>query len=258
LTGEFRTHRGFTSRFLKPSHDVVVHLPPHYLKDETRRYSVLYMQDGQNLFDPSTAFGGQEWRADETADALAIEGAIEPLIIAGIYNAGEERIEEYTASRDPNLGHGGRADLYGRMVVEELKPFIDRQYRTRRHAQSTGVGGSSLGGLVSLFLGLRYPKVFGKVAVLSPSVWWHDRAILSFVQTAELSTRPKVWLDVGTAEGTSPERSMEDARLLRDALIGRGWRLHQDLQYFEDHGAAHHERAWGARVGPMLRFLFPA
>ena len=243
---------------MNPSHDVIVHLPPDYAKDESQRYSVLYMQDGQNLFDPSTAFGGQEWRADETADALTIEGAIEPLIIVGIYNAGEERIEEYTASRDRNLGHGGRADLYGRMLVEELKPFIDNQYRTRHHAQSTGVGGSSLGGLVSLFLGLRYPKVFGKVAVLSPSVWWDDRAILSFVQTCALSQRPKVWLDVGTNEGSCPERSLVDARLLRDALIERGWLLQHDLEYFEDFGAAHNERAWGARVGPMLRFLFPA
>src|SRR3954454_7179698 len=200
MTGEFRTYPGFHSRHLKADHGIIVHLPPGYLEDD-RRYPVLYLQDGQNLFDPSTAFCGQEWRGDETADSLIRNGEVEPLILVGVYNAGNARIDEYTASRDRSSGKGGKAHLYGRMLVEELKPFIDSEYRTLPEAKDTGLGGSSLGGLVSLTVGLRYPETFGKLAVMSPSVWWDHRAILRTVASSRLRERPRIWLDIGTAEG---------------------------------------------------------
>ena len=123
-------------------------MPPDYERDTHHRYPVLYMHDGQNLFDSSTAFGGNEWRLDDTAEELIERGAIEPLIIVGIYNTGEQRIHEYTPTADAKLG-GGKADLYGRMLVEEVRPFIDGTYRTLRGAENTGLGGSSLGGLVT-------------------------------------------------------------------------------------------------------------
>ena len=114
------------------------------------------MQDGQNLFDPDTSFQkGNYWRMGETADALIFAGEIEPLIIVGIYNTGEHRIDEYTPVEDRRLG-GGQADAYGQMLVEELKPFVDRSYRTLPGPANCGLGGSSLGGLVTLYLGLRY------------------------------------------------------------------------------------------------------
>jgi predicted alpha/beta superfamily hydrolase len=253
MTGEFRTYSGFPSQHLKVDHDVIVHLPPGYFEDR-RRYSVLYLQDGQNLFDPATAFGGQDWRVDETADALIRNEEVEPLILVGVYNAGNARIDEYTASRDRASGKGGLAHLYGRMLVEELKPFIDSEYRTLQDAPHTGVGGSSLGGLVSLTTGLHYPGVFGKLAVMSPSVWWDHRAILHTVASSTLGVRPRIWLDIGTAEG---ESTTADARLLRDTLTSKGWREGIDLAYFEADGAEHNERAWGDRAGPMLRFLYP-
>ena len=150
-------------------------------------FPVLYMQDGQNLFDPETSFiKGNYWRMGETADALIEADAIEPLIIVGIYNAGERRIDEYTPVEDRRLG-GGHADAYGRMLVEELKPFVDVQYRTLPGAENCGMGGSSLGGLVTLYLGLRYPAVFSRLAVMSPSVWWRKRTILRTV--AALATK---------------------------------------------------------------------
>ncbi len=253
MTGQFQRYTGFHSRYLQVDHDIIVHLPPGYVEDH-RRYAVLYLQDGQNLFDPATAFGGQEWRADETADMLIRNGEVEPLILVGIYNAGLARIDEYTASRDRSVGKGGKAHLYGRMLVEELKPFIDSEYRTLPDAQHTGIGGSSLGGLVSLTIGLRYPDVFGKLAVMSPSVWWDHHAILRTVASSPMECRPRIWLDIGTAEGQS---TTEDARLLRDTLSGKGWQDGLDLAYFEADGAGHNERAWGDRVGPMLQFLFP-
>jgi predicted alpha/beta superfamily hydrolase len=231
----------------------MVYVPPQYESHPSMRFPVLYMHDGQNLFDSSTAFGGNEWRLDDTAEQLIERGAIEPLIIVGIYNTGEQRIHEYTPTRDPKLG-GGKADLYGRMLVEEIKPFIDRAYRTSQGAGNTALGGSSLGGLVTLHLGLKYPQVFGKLAVLSPSVWWDDKVILR--EIAQLPKKPslKIWLDMGTEEGGM---SLEDTEKLRDAMSAKGWVVGKDLAYSEIEGATHSESSWAERVGPFLQFLFP-
>ena len=250
-----RKHEQFVSRLVEEHHDLVVYLPPMYEADRERRFPVLYMQDGQNLFDPETSFiKGKYWRMGETADALVEAGAIEPLIIVGIYNAGVKRVDEYTPVEDKRLG-GGHADAYGRMLVEELKPFIDAHYRTLPGPEHCGMGGSSLGGLVTLYLGLRYPTVFSRLAVISPSVWWRNRAILKTV--AALPEKPplRIWLDMGTKEAT---RAVPDVRALRDALIRKGWRLGEDLAYLEAEGGEHTESAWAERVDPMLRFLFPA
>ena len=255
LTGDFRAHTKFHSKFLPTDRDVLVYLPPGYEADRRRRYPVLYLHDGQNLFDGATSFiPGQEWRVDETAQALILSHAIEPVIIIGIYNTGRERIEEYTPSADPKFKVGGKADLYGRLIVEELKPFVDSHYRTKRGAADTGLGGSSLGGLVTMYLGLRYPKVFGKLAVVSPSVWWDDYRIIREVQALRAKPHTRIWLDMGTDEGAN---ATDGARLLRDALAGKGWQLDRDLKYFEAVGAKHSEAAWAERVEPFLRFLFP-
>jgi predicted alpha/beta superfamily hydrolase len=254
-TGDFRAHPKFSSRFLHTDRDVLVYLPPCYETEPLRRYPVLYLHDGQNLFDGATSFiPGQDWRVGETARSLIESRAIEPLIIVGVYNTGRERVEEYTPSADPRLRVGGKAALYGRLIVEELKPFVDSRYRTKAGACDTGLGGSSLGGLVTMYLGLRYPDVFGKLAVVSPSVWWDGRRILSDVSAFVSDRRARVWLDMGTDEGA---HATADARSLRDALVARGWREGADLKYFEAEGARHTEAAWAARVEPFLRFLFP-
>src|SRR5215207_1807804 len=253
--GEFRKHAGFRSKFLPTARDVLVYLPPGYERDAPRRYPVLYLHDGQNLFDGATSYvPGQDWRVGQTAGALIRRQAVEPVIVVGIYHTGRERVEEYTPSADPRLKVGGRADLYGRLIVEELKPFIDSHYRTRAGAVDTGLGGSSLGGLVTAYLGLRHPGVFGKLAVVSPSVWWDGRRILGDVAALESGTGARIWLDMGTGEGV---RAIHDARLLRDALVARGWQLGRDLHYHEARGARHDESAWAQRVGPILRFLYP-
>src|SRR5215813_14816840 len=175
LVGDVRLHKAFHSRILNNDRDIVVYLPPSYESNKHQRYSVLYMNDGQNLFDGATSFiPGQEWRIDETAQSLIGEGKIEPLIIVGIDNAGKDRVNEYTPAADAKYKAGGQADQYGRMLVEELKPFIDSNYRTLKDAAHTGIGGSSLGGLVSMYLGLKYKDVFSRVAVISPSVFWAD------------------------------------------------------------------------------------
>src|SRR5689334_14518884 len=165
LKSRLRLHQQFSSKVENEKHDFIVYLPPMYDAEPDRRFPVLYMQDGQNLFDPATAFAGNSWRMGETTDALIMAGEIEPLIIVGIYNTGEHRIDEYTPVKDKRLG-GGEADAYGQMLAEELKPFVDRTYRTLPGAADCGLGGSSLGGLVSLYLGLRYTWLFSKLAVM--------------------------------------------------------------------------------------------
>jgi predicted alpha/beta superfamily hydrolase len=218
---------------------------------------VLYLQDGQNLFDPATAFAGQDWQADMIADQMVLRQEIEPPIIVGIYNTGAKRMSEYAPTRDRRHRKGGKADRYAEMLAREVKPFIDHEYRTLKPAKHTAVGGSSLGALVTLVAGLQYPRVFGELAVMSPSVWWDQRSILRWVDSYHHSVRPRIWVDVGTAEGSDPEQIVEDTRLLRDALCIKGWSVGNDLSYHEVQGADHSERAWSARFGAVLAFLFP-
>jgi enterochelin esterase-like enzyme len=250
-------HPGFASRFLAGEREITVYVPPGYGEAHAREYPLLILQDGQNLFDPETSFvRGQTWRVAESADEAIASGEAEPLLIAGIANAGERRLAEYTPSRDWKLG-GGEAGRYSRMVISEILPFLRERYSVRRNREAIGVGGSSLGGLVSLWMGLEFSEVFGKLAVLSPSVWWNHRYIVSYVndRAAELDQRPRIWLDVGDAEG---RRTLGDAELLDARLRGHGWREGVDLHFERVRGGTHNEAAWAERVRPMLRYLFPA
>jgi predicted alpha/beta superfamily hydrolase len=254
LNSRLHLHQQFASNLLDEKHDFIVYVPPIYEAEPDRRYPVLYLQDGQNLFDPDTSFiHGQYWRVGETADELIVTGAIEPLIIVGIYNTGVHRVDEYTPVEDKRLG-GGRADAYGQMLMEELKPFVDHHYRTLPGVENCGIGGSSLGGLVTLYLALKYTWVFGKLAAMSPSVWWRNRALLKTVSQIKRKPDLQIWLDIGTKEGI---RALPDVRALKKALLGKGWRLGEDLDYLEVEGAHHDEVAWSQRVAPMLKFLFP-
>ncbi|QAT88831.1 hydrolase [Corallococcus coralloides] len=258
LTGDVRYLRNVVPQdaTLKPR-DVIIWLPPGYEADPTRRYPVLYMHDGQNLMDVSTAFAG-EWNVDETAQALVESGQVEPLIIVGVSNT-SDRIAEYTpVPFPPKYPDAGRADAYGQFLIQELKPRIDAEFRTKPEAEFTGLAGSSLGGLVSLSLGLKHPDVFTRLGVVSPSVWWADREIVS--QVNALPTKPalRIWEDIGTNEGDGDEaETVADAQALRDALVARGWVLDDDLKYTEVEGGQHNEAAWSARFGDLLRFLYP-
>jgi predicted alpha/beta superfamily hydrolase len=254
LTGNFRLHKIFRSRFLPTGRDIIVYLPPDYERNQTRRYPVLYMQDGQNLFDGATSFfPGKERHMDEKAEALITQHAIKPLIIVGIYSTGLQRINEYTPTLLAGTNKGGQADLYGRMLVEEIKPFIDDQYRTLPGPSHTGLGGSSLGGLVSIYLGLKYPKVFGKLAITSPAAFWDDEMIVRYVQSLPSKTHQRICLSIGTDE---PVEFLSSARALHDALITKGWKEGLNLGYMEASGAEHSPDERARRVDHLLRFLF--
>ena len=259
LTGNIQRHRQFPSRTLGNRRDILVYLPPGYRRFRRRHYPVLYLQDGQNVFDATTAFAGVEWGVDETAQRLIRRRLIEPVIIVAIANTGPDRIHEYAPTRGiidskakRKKRSRGLARKYAKFLIQELKPFIDSKYRTRAEAEFTGLGGSSLGGLLTMTLGLWFPNVFTRLAVLSPSVWWDDEVIVRGVLALEKKLPLKIWLDTGSAEP-----GWERARNLCAALIDRGWNLYDDLEYHEFEGADHSEAAWGARVDPVLRFLYP-
>jgi predicted alpha/beta superfamily hydrolase len=259
LTGNIKRHRRFPSKVLGNRRDVLVYLPPGYRHFSSRRYPVLYLHDGQNVFDAATSFAGIEWGVDETAERLIPQKLIEPLIIVAVANMGEERIHEYAPTRGVidakakrKKRSRGLAREYGQFLIEELKPYIDKKYRTKREAEFTGLGGSSLGGLVTLAMGILFPQAFTRLIVMSPSIWWDDFAIYRLVDSIEQKSPLKIWLDTGTAEP-----GWEQARELCDRLAEKGWRLGADLIYFEVEGADHSEAAWAARVDPALRFLFP-
>jgi predicted alpha/beta superfamily hydrolase len=257
LPSELIVHSDFYSEVLHANRTVVVYLPPGYRRDTRRLYPVLYLHDGQNIFDPSTAYvPGQHWRLRESADDLIARRRIEPLVMAALYHGGARRLFEYTPTKTRKLGGGGLT-LHARVLGDELRWWIRRHYRVLPQARNTALAGSSLGGLATLCLGLRFPEVFGRLAVMSPSVWWDHRVVLKYVEALRHTTRQKIWLDVGTNEGDSPFSSVRDVRLLRAMLVSRGWRDGGNLHYQEAAGADHNERAWAARAPQMLEFLFP-
>jgi enterochelin esterase-like enzyme len=251
-----RLHKAFKSRYLPDNRDVVVYVPPGYDEESERTYPVLYLHDGQNLFDGRTSFvPGRTWQVREHADAATEAAEVEPLVVVGIYNTGDQRLAEYTHEYNWQMG-GGKADAYGQLVTQELMPWIASEYRVRQDRESTGLGGSSLGGLVSLYLGLRYPTVFGKLALLSPSVWWNHKSILGYLNehAPQLWDRPRVWLDVGDHEG---QKTLRDVEHLARRLKANGWKPGETMHFEKVQGGTHDEASWAARVRPMLRYLFP-
>ena len=260
LTGNIKRHRRFRSKILGNHRDVLVYLPRGYSRFSRRRYPVLYLQDGQNVFDAATSFAGVEWGVDETAQRLIRRNLIEPLIIVAVANMTDDRIHEYAPtpgvidSKAKRKKHSkGLARKYGRFLTEELRPYIDKKYRTKPEAEFTGLGGSSLGALLTLSVGLWFPNAFTRLIVMSPSIWWDDCVIYKMVEELDKKLPLKIWLDTGTREP-----GWERVRTLLDSLIEKGWRLGEDLIYAEIEGGDHSEGAWAARVDPALRFLFPA
>jgi predicted alpha/beta superfamily hydrolase len=247
VVGHVLVLEGVPSPQLDNARDIYVYLPPSYHTETIRRYPVLYMHDGQNLFDQATSFS-EEWHVDASLEAAASEGL--EAIVVGIPNMGEDRIKEYSPFKDKRMG-GGRAQEYLRFVAETLKPLIDLEFRTLADREHTGIAGSSMGGLVSLYGFFHCSKTFGFVGVMSPALWFANRAVMTYVEGMP-HVAGKIYLDVGTEEG---KQYVADAQRLRDLLIDKGYVLEQDLCYVEDQGAAHEEAAWARRFAQALPFL---
>ncbi|HYO57210.1 alpha/beta hydrolase [Archangium sp.] len=250
-SGRLQSVSNFYSPQFGNSRTLTLYLPPSYLENPLKRYPVLYAHDGQNLFNASTAYGGVEWRMDETANSLIGTGSMDEVIIVGIDNGGANRIYEYTPCCDPQYGGGG-ADKYERFILDTVKPYIDQNYRTLTTKGNTALIGSSLGGLVSFYIGRRNPAAFGKLAALSSSFWWNNQALPREVETSTTKVAVNFYIDAGTSSD-----GLTETTRMRDALVADGYVQGKDLYYYVAQGAGHNESAWAARLHIPLTYLFP-
>jgi sialidase-1 len=261
-TGLFEHHAEFPSKYLTHRRDVLVYLPPGYreVRNATTRYPVLYMHDGQNLFDAATSFARVEWRLDETAEKLSAAGRMTPVIIVGIYNTAA-RMTEYTYGAEPRP-EGRSGEDYVRFLVEELKPFIDETYRTLPDRRHIAIGGSSLGGLISLYAASTRPEVFSMAGVISPALFWDNaRAIRDVPRHAPYPSDMKFWVDIGTEESSRRQGDVVGSAVTRCRdLIAEfkkaGLVEGANYQYLEVPGAGHNESYWAQRVDQMLLYFF--
>jgi predicted alpha/beta superfamily hydrolase len=247
--GQLDTVDGWTSNRLGNSRSIRVYLPPAYLENSGQRFPVVYMHDGQNLFDDSLSFGGVSWNIAGAMDQGARDASIHEAIIVGVDNTAD-RMSEYTPVVDADYG-GGNADAYLDFLVNELKPWVDARYRTLPGRADTAIMGSSLGGLVSAYAGLKRPDVFGLVGAVSPSTWWANDYILGAVQQSKgAALQPlRVYVDSGDA-GPSNDDVTNTAKLAQ---------AYKDLglpvQYVVQHGGQHNESYWRQRAPGALGFL---
>ncbi|GMV24501.1 MAG: hypothetical protein AMXMBFR58_05320 [Phycisphaerae bacterium] len=240
-----------------------VYLPPGY-GQSTARYPVLYMHDGQNLFDQFTSFAG-EWKVDEACETLIPAGEIEPIIVVGIENAGAGRCNEYTPwAKSGGPCTGGGADAYLAAIRDVLVPYVDQRYRTRTGPANTFMCGSSLGGLVSAYAGFAYGNTFGRVAAVSPSYWFREPEMLNLVlQTGRPDGLAMFYQDMGTREaggmtdsnGNGIDDYIEDLRAMRAAVLSQGFIENLDFKSDEAANHTHSETYWALRLPDLLRFL---
>lgn len=246
-----KKYPSFVSTKLPSTRGIWIYLPPTYLENTESRLGVLYMHDGQNLFDPSTAFGGNEWMVDETMDAGSEDGSIREVIVVGVENTAA-RIDELTPSNDPGYG-GGDADKYLSMMTDEIKPLIDQTFRTVPARESTGIMGSSLGGLVSAYAGVHLSSTFGLVGEMSPSTWWDSKMIIGQVATTG-ATRPiRVYVDSGDA---SDDTANTNELVQKYETIG--YVENTNLLHVVQAGGQHNEIYWSQRLPAALHFLLSA
>lgn len=257
--GDLRLHE-FRSRIFHNTRFLRVWLPPGYddAHNVGRKYPVLYLNDGQNLFEAAISFTGVEWQVDETADRLIREAIIPPMIIVGIDNASKDRTREYMPHRSlqPMIVRvqGGR---YPDFLMKEVMPFIKRYYRIAAGPENTGLGGSSLGALISLYTAAARPGVIGRLLLESPSLWASNRQIIR--QSRGVRKWPeRVFLATGTAEAGRPDRdqSMVDDVKELAAIMRRAGLDERRLKLVVEEGATHHESAWARRFPEALTFLF--
>lgn len=256
IEGTVRFHGGFPSRFVA-ARNVEVWLPPGYARDTTARYPVLYMQDGQNAFDPATSYIGVDWGLDETMTRLIAQRRVRPAIIVAIWNT-PKRSQEYMpqkALRPGIFGPGGAiSDDYLRFMVTELKPFIDRTYRTRPGPGDTFVMGSSMGGLIAAYAVMEYPDVFGGAACISTH-WPAEKSafVAYFIKAVPAPASHRFYFDHGTetldAQYAPYQAKVDSAMRAAGYVEGGNWLS----RVFP--GAEHSERAWRARVDQPLVFL---
>ena len=238
---------------------VWVYLPPGYAADPARRYPVLYMHDGQNLFDAAASYAG-EWQVDESCENLILSGQVQPLIVVGIENGGAARMDEYTPWPDKEYG-GGKADAYLAALKNILKPEIDRRYRTLPGAANTFMAGSSLGGLLSAYAGYTDPDTWGGIIALSPSYWWDGQQFAAWAAPRPKPALRFFYQDMGTREGGADPGVNDYIGTLRKVetlALAQGFKDGKDFYSFEAPGQNHSEASWASRFPFILKLLLSA
>ena len=252
------TFHQFTSKILRNTRTIRVWVPPGFRgRSDRRRYSVLYLNDGQNLFEASTSFSGTSWNAGEVMGRLIAEDRITPQILVGIDHAGERRAAEYLPFPDEVSGGRAAGNQYLRFLTSELMPFIDTAYPTRTGPEHTSFGGSSLGAVIVLHAAITRPGWFGRVLLESPSLFVGDRGLLAAARGV-LDWPQRIALGVGARE---TQRDAVNVRIVRDvralAEIVRRAGLGRDrLKVTVDRSGMHSEESWAARLPSALSFLF--
>lgn len=259
IAGEVRVLRGLYSPLMGNRRDLYIYLPPSYHLTE-QHYPVIYMHDGQNLFDDRLSYAG-EWHVDETMEALSTEGL--EAIVVGVANTGATRMREYNPYHHTRFG-SGQGEAYIRFLIETVKPMIDNQFRTLTGRDSTSILGSSMGGLISLYAFFTFPEFFSRVGVLSPSLWVGGNLLFDMVNAAP-HMGGRIYIDVGTQElgGTrnpliAAYQSRSYVRRVRrmvNILRRKGYYDGRALLYVEDKGGIHNEADWARRLPTALRFL---
>ncbi len=245
ITGQVKYFYNMKGKGISPR-DIIVWLPPSYKIKKEKRYPVLYMQDGQNLFDPKTSAFGVDWQLDETADSLIKANTIKEIIIVGIYNTKDRGIEY----NNTKLGH-----KYMDFVVNILKPFIDKNFRTLTDRKNTAVGGSSAGGLISFMLLWEHPEIFSQAACLSPAFHIEDiNYIPNVLDYKGIKKKIHIYFDVGTAELDAKLKPGLDEMI--KVLVKKGYKANKDFKYYIAKGAVHNESAWSKRNWRYLEFMF--
>ena len=231
---------------------VLIYLPADYAKRPNRRYPVLYMHDGQNVFDAATSFSG-EWGVDETLDRLHATGQdAKGCIVVAINNGDGLRGDEYIPWRNPVLKMGGEGTAYVDFLAQTLKPYLDRHYRTVPDAAHTGVAGSSLGGLISVYAALKYPRIFGRVGVFSPAFWVCNDSLLRYASRRPAARATKFYFVCGPNES---ETMLPLMTAWRDKLLGAGVPA-ANVSFHAPTDGAHSEWFWQREFPAAYRWLF--
>lgn len=272
LTGRFVRHTVKSDK-LGSERGVTVRLPDGY--DSNKSYPVVYLQDGQNMFDRRSGFMGKEWHVDETVAQLTAQGALPEAIYVAVDNGGGNRLKEYTHVADPDHG-GGQGKQYEDFFLQELIPAVDTTYASDQSKRF--LMGSSLGGLVSLAMTLNNPGTFAAAAALSPSLWWSQGQLSTHtLENQAPAQKPRLWIDMGTEEGGTDsfgQRAIENgkfaerpsgsnevqdvrdrSREMGEALLKKGWQLDRNLRYHEPLGGTHTEESWAQRSGEVLSWM---
>jgi len=231
----------------KISHKIWVYLPPNYT-ETSKKYPVIYMHDGQNLFDNATSYIG-EWEIDESLNSL-FKKTGKGFIVVGIENGGTERINEYTPWKNEKYG-GGKGDIYINFIVNTLKPYIDKTYRTKKQQKHTGLIGSSLGGLISYYGGLKYPETFGKIGALSTSFWFSNK-VTNFTKNNGNTKKVKLFLLVGEKEGYDMVSGTKKTEKL---LLETGFKP-SNLTFKINPEGNHNEVFWKSEFSEVVSWLY--